>query len=440
MLQNFVDSLQNMMRIPELRKKIGFTLLMLVIYRLGFFIPIPGVDTSKIDELVQKLTTTPLGSLFKLADLVSGGGILDFTVFSLGIMPYISAAIIFQLLTKVIPKLEAISKEGAAGRLRIEQYTKYSTILICVIQGTFVVQQLSQPALGLVPGRTVAWIALAVLTLTAGAMFLIWLGKQIDDHGIGNGISLIIMSGIIARLPHNLTELFELVGRNQIHYMAIVLLIVGFVFTVMGVVFIQQGQRRIPVQQAKQMRGRRVYGGQHHFMPLRVNMAGVIPIIFASSLMIFPGLIGRILGQDSELTRLLQTGGFLYVVFYIALTFFFCFFWNSLIFNPVEMAKNMKEYGSSIPGIRPGKKTAAYLEKIIIRVTLAGAGFLAFIAVFPMVLYQVARVGFVFFLGGTSLLIVVGVALDVVQKVESHLLMRHYQGFMGGGGGIRGRR
>lgn len=439
MFQNFIESLQNTMKIPELRKKIGFSLLMLVIYRLGFFVPIPGVDTAELGKLVQKLSSTPLGSLFKLADLVSGGGILQFTIFSLGIMPYISAAIIFQLLTKVVPKLEAIAKEGASGRQKIEQYTKYATLAICLIQGTLIVTQLSAPSLNLVPNRTVLWIGFAVLTLTTGAMFLIWLGKQIDDHGIGNGISLIIMAGIIARMPHQLHQLFELVARNQVHFLAVLLLFAGFVFTVVGVVFIQQGQRRVPVQQAKHMRGRRVYGGQQHYMPLRVNMAGVIPIIFASSLMIFPGLVSKIIGRDSDFNRLLQSGGFLYVVLYVALTYFFCFFWNSLIFNPVEMAKNMKEYGSSIPGIRPGKKTSAYLERIIVRVTLAGATFLAAIAVFPMILYGWARIAFVFFLGGTSLLIVVGVALDLVQKIESHLLMRHYQGFLGGGG-IRGRR
>ncbi len=441
MIQSFLETLQNIFKVPELRKKIGFTFLLLIVYRLGFKIPLPGVDPERLGELAEKMGGSGLGALFKLADLVSGGGFLSFTLFSLGIMPYISAAIIFQLLTKVIPKLEEISKEGATGRQKIEQYTKYATILICLIQGTMVVQHLAgQTRLGLVPNPTIGFHILAVLSLTTGAMFLIWLGKLIDDHGIGNGISIIIMAGIIARLPQSLGEVIEKVRVGELHYTAVVILLAAFVLTVVGVVFIQQGQRRIPVQQAKQTRGRRVYGGQRHFMPLRVNMAGVIPIIFASSLLIFPRMITPMLGRNNPLDQMFQLGGYFHVLFYVALTFFFCFFWNSLIFNPAEMANNMKEYGSFIPGIRPGKKTANYLERIITRITLAGAAFLAFIAVFPEVLFSLAQLGFVFFLGGTSLLIVVGVALDVVQKVESHLLMRHYKGFMGSGSGIRGRR
>jgi len=440
MIQSFIETTQNILKIPELRKKIGMTFLLLIVYRVGFKIPLPGVDASKLREIAERLGGSGLGALFKLADLVSGGGFLSFTLFSLGIMPYISAAIIFQLLTKVVPKLEEISKEGASGRLKIEQYTKYATILICLVQGTMVVQHLAAPQYGLVANATIGFYFMAVLSLTTGAMFLIWLGKLIDDHGIGNGISIIIMAGIIARLPTSFADVVAQVRTGELHFTAMLILVVGFVLTVVGVVFIQQGQRRIPVQQAKHTRGRRVYGGQRHFMPLRVNMAGVIPIIFASSLLIFPRMITPLLGQGNPLDRLFQSGAYLHVIFYVALTFFFCFFWNSLIFNPAEMANNMKEYGSFIPGIRPGKKTANYLEKIITRITLAGAAFLAFIAVFPEVLYSWAQLGFVFFLGGTSLLIVVGVALDVVQKVESHLLMRHYKGFMGSGGGIRGRR
>ncbi|MHC5037451.1 MAG: preprotein translocase subunit SecY [Planctomycetota bacterium] len=441
MIQAFIETIQNILKIPELRKKIGMTFALLVVYRLGFKIPLPGVDPTELKALAERLGGSGLGALFKLADLVSGGGFLSFTLFSLGIMPYISAAIIFQLLTKVVPKLEEISKEGASGRQKIEQYTKYATILICLVQGTMVVQHLASPAYRLVPNPTLGFYFLAVLSLTTGAMFLIWLGKLIDDHGIGNGISIIIMAGIIARLPQSLGELVNKVRVGEVHYTAMVVLLAVFIFTVVGVVFIQQGQRRIPVQQAKHTRGRRVYGGQRHFMPLRVNMAGVIPIIFASSLLIFPRMFTQYLGgRDHPLYRMFEVGGYLHVIFYIALTFFFCFFWNSLIFNPSEMANNMKEYGSFIPGIRPGKKTANYLEKIITKITLAGAAFLAFIAVFPELLFSWAQLAFVFFLGGTSMLIVVGVALDVVQKVESHLLMRHYKGFMGSGHGIRGRR
>ncbi|MHC4778540.1 MAG: preprotein translocase subunit SecY, partial [Planctomycetota bacterium] len=403
MIKTFLDTAQNIFKIPELRRKIGMTFLLLIVYRVGFKIPLPGVDTSQLREIAERYGGTGLGALFKLADLVSGGGFLSLTLFSLGIMPYISAAIIFQLLTKVVPKLEEISKEGASGRQKIEQYTKYATILICIIQGTMVVQHLARPGFGLVPNPTLGFHFLAVLSLTTGAMFLIWLGKLIDDHGIGNGISVIIMAGIIARLPQNFADVIEKVRTGELHYFAVVILLAGFVLTVAGVVFIQQGQRRIPVQQAKHTRGRRVYGGQRHFMPLRVNMAGVIPIIFASSLLIFPRMIIPLLGKGNQLERLFGMGGYLHVVFYIALTFFFCFFWNSLIFNPAEMANNMKEYGSFIPGIRPGKKTANYLEKIITRITLAGAAFLATIAVFPEILYSWAQLGFVFFLGGTSL-------------------------------------
>ena len=440
MIQNVLETAQNIFRIPELRRKIGFTLLLIVVYRVGFMIPLPGVDAHKLGELAERLGGTGLGALFKLADMVSGGGFLSFTLFSLGIMPYISAAIIFQLLTKVVPKLEEIAKEGASGRQKIEQYTKYATILICIIQGAMVVQHLATPQYGLVPHYSTGFFLLAVLSLTTGAMFLIWLGKLIDDHGIGNGISLIIMAGIVDRFPKYIIDIVGRVNRGEMSYWAMIVLMVGFVLTVAGVVFIQQGQRRIPVQQAKHTRGRRVYGGARHFMPLRVNMAGVIPIIFASSLLIFPRMITPLLGRDHILNRLLMMGGFLHVLFYVALTIFFCFFWNSLIFNPAEMANNMKEYGSFIPGIRPGKKTASYLEKIITRITLAGAAFLALIAVVPEILFNWAQLSFVFLMGGTSLLIVVGVALDVVQKIESHLLMRHYGGFMGGTAGIRGRR
>ncbi len=441
LIQSFVSSVQNIARIPELRTKLLVTLGLLIVYRLGFYVPIPGVDTAAVMQIVQQQSQTPMGAIMNLVDLVSGGSFLSCTLFALGVMPYISASIIFQLLVKVIPSWEQMQKEGEAGRRRINQWTRYATIGIAALQSFFMMSSLRIQYPQLVTGGA-EFLVIAILALTTGTMFLMWLGEKITDHGIGNGASIIIMAGIVANIPQSLRDLLGRFWQGSVAFPAVVAVIISFLLTVSGVIFITQGQRRIPIQQAKYTRGGRVYGGQRHYIPLRVNMAGVMPIIFASALLAFPNIIISLIpgGQGSALGQLfVERGSFAYVLLYVGLTFFFSYFWNQLIFNPMDMANNMKEWGSFVPGIRPGKKTAEFLEQIMNRITLAGATFLAFIAVMPLMLFRWTGIGFVFLLGGTSILIVVGVALDLVQKIESHLLMRHYKGFLGGGG-IRGRR
>jgi preprotein translocase subunit SecY len=443
LIQNFVQTIQHIGKIPELRRKLLVTLGLLVIYRIGFAVPIPGVNTRAIAQLTKQFAEGDWGQVFQLANLVSGGGVLTFTMFALGIMPYISASIIFQLLTKVVPTLEQLSKEGESGRRKINQWTRYSTIGISVVQSFFMMTTVSTQFSQIVaPGvGTAGFVFMGVVSLTTGTCFLMWLGEKITDHGIGNGASIIIMAGIIAGIPGAVFDAVSQFNQGSVKWWGLLLLLVSFVATVAGVVYITQGQRRIPIQQAKHTRGRRQYGGQRHYMPLKVNMAGVMPIIFASALLTFPQIIiNLVAGEGSSLAGMFsEQGSFLYVFLYVVMVFVFSFFWNQLIFNPVEMANNMKEWGSFVPGIRPGKKTAVFLEGSMNRITLAGALFLSIIAVFPIVLLDLTNITLIIFLGGTSILIVVGVALDVVQKIESHLLMRHYKGFLGGGG-IRGRK
>jgi len=404
--------------------------------------------------------------MLDLVDMFSGGALSRATVFALGVMPYISASIIFQLLTTVIKPLEELSKEGEAGRKKINQYTRYATVLLCIVQGFFMARYVAtmNPA---VEGRELHFVVspgftfylTAILSLTAGSIFLMWIGEQITEFGIGNGISLIIMANIVARMPSAIYDLarnkFMLkLSADEAGKFGILmgLLLIGiYVAVVVGVIIIQQAQRRITVQQAKHTRGRRVYGGQRHYMPLRVNQAGVIPIIFAQSLLTFPALIltGIVGGMGSGgfarfirgLTEQLEIGNFLYILLYIAMIFFFCFFWTAIVFNPIKMADDMKQYGHFIPGIRPGNKTSDYLEKLMTRITLAGAAFLALIAIMPQLFNRILDLpwGAASLYGGTGLLIVVGVALDLVQKIESHLLMRHYSGFLKGSK-IRGSR
>jgi len=381
--------------------------------------------------------------LLRFLDLIGGGGLQQAALFSLGIMPYISASIIFSLLVKVIPSLEKLSKEGSAGQRKINQWTRYATIPICIVQGAFAIRQFTGQVRLPLPGGgdtfeflTFAdggpdfWIRLVwILALTTGTIFMMWVGEQITEHGVGNGISLIIMAGIVARLPHSIMA--SPLGAAQAF-----LLIGLFLLIVLGVVFITKGQRKIPVQYAKLTRGRRVYGGQRHYMPIRVNMAGVMPVIFASALLTFPPLLFEALGLQA-LASAFHYGEYLWAVFYIVLTFFFAFFWVALMFNPVEMSKNMKEHGSFIPGIRPGRPTAEHLERIMNRITLAGAAFLGAIAVLPVVIASTLDVpGYLtVYLGGTTVLIVVSVALDLVDKLNSYLVMRNYEGFLRGGGG-----
>ncbi|MDR4496574.1 MAG: preprotein translocase subunit SecY [Candidatus Scalindua sp.] len=458
-----IEKFNNMFKIPELRNKLLITLGLIAICRLGVFIPMPGVDTTVLKSYFQQFTQTGVGQLLGLVDLFAGGAMSSGAIFGLGIMPYISASIIFQLLVGVVPFLEKLQKEGEAGRKKINQYTRFTTVGLCLFQAFIMTRTLYAIEINNVPVVPVhlqgfQFQLTAALLLTTGTMFLMWIGEQIDSYGIGSGISLIIMVSIVDRLPWAFSQILQnftfsiAPAEHQIGIAKLLILLCAFLIIVAGVVFITQGQRRIPVQQAKHTRGRKVYGGQKHFLPLKVNQAGVMPIIFAQSLLILPSAITRGLQVrfepgtfwywiTSRMTEIFQ-GGFVYVVMYVFLIAFFCYFWTAIQFNPKEMSNNMKDYGSFIPGIRPGHRTAEYLENVMSRITLAGASFLAVIAILPMMIsggFEINRAVASFY-GGTGLLIVVGVALDLVQKIESHLVMRHYSGFLGGSSRIRGRR
>ncbi len=439
MLGTFAD----MFRIPELRKKILFTLGILVVYRLGCLLPVPGVNIAALNELFRSMAESEnaLGNMLGFAAALSGGALAKSTVFCLGIMPYISATIIFQLLTGVIPALERLRKEGESGLKKIRQYERYTTLALCVLQGFVYMQWLYGNQI-IASQWSVRFTA--IVTMATGTMILMWLGDQITQFGVGNGISLIIMAGIVSRLPAGIYELYVGIRNQSVTLGSVVFLLVAFAVVVAGVVLITQGQRRIPTQQAKHTRGRRVYGGQRQYLPFRVNHAGVMPVIFASTLLMFPRMMFQPLGNIGWAKWMSGTffgyASWSYVLCYIALIFFFSYFWTSLMFKPKDLADNLKDYGSFIPGIRPGRKTAEYLEYIMIRITLAGAAFLAIIAIIPQLMGSGTKLSILAgFYGGTSILIVVGVALDLVEKIESHLMMRHYEGFMRKGR-IRGRR
>ncbi len=436
--------------IPDLRRRLGVTFALLAVYRMGAYLTIPGINVNAVMEVFEKMAGQPLGQVFGMINMFAGGAIGRATVIALGIMPYITASIIFQLLVPVIPALERLSKEGDYGRKKITQYTRYATVGLCLVQSTFIIRWLQGMApIGthrIVPDPSWTFYVTAILALTTGTAFLMWLGEQISERGIGNGISLIIMCGIVSRLPSAIYNLLRNAdvsvpwdAGGKVGLLKVILLVVLFVGVVIGVVFITQGQRRIPMQQAKHARGRRVYGGQRTYLPLRVNQAGVIPIIFAQSFLMFPMSVGAWLGLE-VLKDMLSYGSFLYIFVYVGLIFFFCYFYTAITFNPIEMADNLKQSGSFIPGIRPGRRTAEYLEKVMTRITLAGAAFLAVIAILPQLMSSSLGVEqyITSFLGGTGILIVVGVALDVVQRIESHLMMRHYEGFVRGAK-VRGR-
>jgi len=455
----------NVFKIPELRKKILITVGLLALCRLGVYVPIPGVDTVTLSKFFESTTEGGgMGALLGLVNMFAGGALGRAAVFGLGIMPYISASIIFQLLASVIPALEQLQKEGEAGRKKINQYTRLATVVLCFFQAFVMTRTLygfEFEGQHIVPLdiRGAGFQLNAALLLTTGTMLLMWIGEQIDEYGLGSGISLIIMVNIIDRLPLALSQILQHAtwslspAEHQIGPHKIVLLFAFFLAIVVGVIFITQGQRRIPIQQAKHTRGRKVYGGQRHFLPLRVNQAGVMPIIFAQSILIFPsaiarGIRDRFMDHDSIIYKLmaaitdnLEPGKFVYTAVYISFIFLFCYFWTAITFNPTDMANNMKDNGSFIPGIRPGRRTAEYLENILTRITLPGAAFLAVIALLPQLVASWMSVTYTVagFYGGTALLIVVGVCLDLVQRIESHLIMRHYGGFLSTGR-IRGRR
>ncbi len=437
-MERIKEVVRNIFAIPELRRRILFTFGLLAAFRLGCHIPLPGINIEAIHGMIQDMEAEG-GKIFGLISIFSGGAISNLSLFSLGIMPYISASIIFQLLVKIVPQLEALAKEGPSGHRKISQYTRYATIPICLIQGWVMIKTLEQYQGGtLVVNPSFGWEMTALMGFLAGTMLVMWLGEQISEYGIGNGSSIIIMAGIIARLPIAVGQMWA--ARDQHGTLTPIILMALFVGMVISIVYTTQAQRRITIQHARHTRGRRVYGGQRHYLPLRVNQAGVMPVIFASSLMVLPDIIARVTRWQT-LQEVFSGQGFWFSLTYMGLVFFFSYFWTALFFQPVEMANNLKEYGSFVPGIRPGRRTAEYLEFIMNRVTLVGATFLCFVALFPDLVSQTLGVQhFVAaFLGGTGILIVVGVGLDMMQKVESHLLMRQYEGFMKKGR-IRGRR
>jgi preprotein translocase subunit SecY len=440
-------------KIPELRRKIYLTLFLLFVYRMGFYITLPTIDQAKMQENFDKMKTSgdTLGQTLKMVELFSASSFGNSTIFGLGIMPYISASIILQLLGSVYPPLEKLQKEGEAGRKKINEYTRYLTVGLCFIQSFMWIKYLVAASQGSIIYPSFSGLYptfISAVTMTAGTIFLMWIGEQIDEYGIGNGISLLIMAGILSRIPKAGVQLYEdflangvsLGGDRGIE--SLLILAVLFVTVIVGVIFITQGQRRIPTQSAKHVRGRRVWGGQKQSLPLRVNQAGVMPIIFASSLLMFPTLI---LNQLSQMEKVGQwwiveqlhasfggERGYIYNVCYIGLIYFFCYFWTAITFNPKDMANNLKDYGSFIPGHRPGKRTAEYLERVMVRITYVGAAFLALVAVIPTVIQGFLNIDFVIasFFGGTGLLIVVSVGLDLVQKIDSHLVMRNYGGLL----------
>ncbi len=428
MLERLITSLQNIFKIPELRSRVLFTLAMLAVFRIGAHIPTPGIN----NEELFKFLTERGGALMGFLDIFSGGALSRLTIFALGIMPYISASIILQLLTVVVPHLSKLSKEGERGRKTIIQYTRYGTIGIAFIQGFGIalgLEGMNDGAFVLDPGW--AFRFMTVITLVAGTAFLMWLGEQITERGVGNGISLIIFSGIVASLPSAIVQTFELYRIGQISLILLLLLGVVMLAVVGAIVFLESGRRKIAVQYAKRVVGRRVYGGQNTHIPLKINTAGVIPPIFASSLIAFPATITSFIQVPwvQSFGAQLAPGSVLYTMIYVGLIIFFCFFYTAVVLNPVDMADNMKKYGGFIPGIRPGQKTADFIYKVLTRITFAGALYLAIVCVIPELL--IYKLGMPFYFGGTSLLIVIGVGLDTAQQIENHMLMRNYDGFLG---------
>jgi preprotein translocase subunit SecY len=446
-VSRFFQVIRNIFSIPELRRRILFTLGMLAAFRFGAYVPLVGIDLSKIAELVSQQQGTGGGRFLGWLNVFSGGAMDRMSLLSLGIMPYISASIIFQLLVKVVPRLEAVAKEGPSGTRKIANWTRLATIPICLVQAIFMVKYLGSSAMNAQAGGEIvpdpgffSFYLPGVLGLLAGTMIVIWIGDQITEHGIGNGSSMIIMTGIVGRMPRAYMEMRQQVSNGAIGLDAVVIIVGLYLLMVCAIVFTTQAQRRIPVQHGKHFRGRRMYGGAKHYLPLRVNQAGVMPVIFTSSIMVLPAMFSQQIGWEAGM-NIFGRYGFIYSILFVLMVYFFTFFWTALFFQPNEMANQLKEHGSFVPGYRPGKKTAEHLEHVMTRVTVVGATFLAAVALIPDLVAQVLHVDrfLTSFLGGTGILIVVGVGLDVMQKIESYLLMRQYEGFMKKGR-IRGRR
>ena len=434
-----LSGFQNASRVPELRRRVLFTLAMLAVYRLGVHVPTPGIDRQAMAAFFEQQQNT----LFGFLNLFSGGALEQFSVFSLGIMPYISASIILQLLTVVFPYLERLSKEGEAGRRKITQYTRYGTVVLSIVQGIMIsvglegTQGPGGHSLVLNPGW--GFRVMTVITLTSGTAFIMWLGEQITERGIGNGISLIIFAGIVAGLPSAVTTTLQFMREGEMGPLVALLILVLSVLVVGAIIFVERGQRRIPVQYAKRVVGRKMYGGMTSHLPLKMNTANVIPPIFASSILIFPATLAQFANHPWVQTAsgALAPGTWLHDFIYVLLIIFFAFFYTAVVFNPSDVAENMKKAGGYIPGIRPGQKTAEYIERVLSRITLSGAIYLCIVSLLPTILVRQFNVPFYF--GGTALLIVVGVALDTVAQMETHLITRNYEGFMKRGR-LRGRR
>jgi len=446
------SALINSFKIPDLKRRIMITAGLIAIYRIGCYVPTPGIDGAALAEFFNRMAKTQGGALFGIINMFSGGAMERLTIFALGIMPYISASIILQLLTAVIPALEKLAKEGKAGYEKINQYTRYGTVALSVIQSLFIALWLENPArfeglkIVLYPGW--GFRVLTVLTLTTGTIFIMWLGEQIQERGIGNGISLVITCGIISRIWPAMNQLFLLISpfsptRRQIQPFTLLImagLLAGVVF---AVILITQGQRKIPVQYARRIVGRKIFGGQSTYIPLKVDTSGVIAIIFAQSIILFPATLASFIPNPAfqRWAQGLVRGHLFYTLAYSLLIIFFCYFYTAIVFNPMDLSENMKKYGGFIPGIRPGTPTTEFLDYVMTRITLAGAIFIAFIAIFPDFLMAWLKVPYLIasFFGGTGILIIVGVLLDTLKQIESHLLMHHYEGFIKSGR-IRGRR
>jgi preprotein translocase subunit SecY len=435
------SSLADVWKMPDLRSRIFFTLALLAVYRLGIFIPAPGVDRAALSEFFQSGSNT----LFGLYDMFSGGALEQFSVFVLGIMPYISASIIIQALSSTVPQLERLSKEGQTGRNKLNQYTRYLTIVIALVQSGSIAVGLEQMKVGNGESVVIAvgwgFRLMTMITMTAGSCFVMWLGEQITERGIGSGSSLIITAGIVAGLPTGAYQLAQKVANGDMNLLGVTLLVLFMFAVLVGIVFIERGQRRVPIQYAKRVVGRRVYGGQETHLPLKVNVAGVIPPIFASAVLMFPATLSTLLNSDNvilgRVVGAFTPGAWLYNTVYVGLIIFFAYFYTAVTFNPVDVADNLKKQGGFIPGVRPGRQTAEYIDRILSRLTLGGALYLAAVCVIPTLL--ITQYGIPFYFGGTGLLIVVSVSLDTVAQIEGHMLTKHYDGLIQSSN-VRGRQ
>ena len=431
---------QNILKLPELKRKLLITLALLFVYRVGVHVPTPGIDGAALASFFDNAR----GTLFAMFNMFSGGALDKLSVFALGIMPYISASIILQLMTVVVPHLEQLSKEGAQGRKKITQYTRYGTVVLSLIQGFGIsvgLESMTSPAgasIVMYPGW--GFRIMTVITLTAGTAFIMWLGEQITERGIGNGISLIIFSGIVANMPVAIANTVRLVSTGEMGIFSLIILVILMVAVVAAIIFFETAQRRIPVQYAKRVVGRKMYGGQRSHLPLKINTAGVIPPIFASSIIMFPATLANFIDLPimKTVAASMHPGSIVYNLIFVGFIIFFCFFYTAVTFNPDDVAENMKKNGGYIPGIRPGKKTAEYIDKVLTRITMGGAIYVSLVCVLPTMLMTKFNVPFYF--GGTALLIVVGVSIDTISQIESHLITRNYEGFLGKSGSVKPRR